>query len=57
MDIYVGNLSRLKQQLDDDLFLVVMVIYWKLWDVRNNEVHGAEAHYLPDMVSWARVVV
>lgn len=31
-----------------------LVVCWKVWDVRNSEVHGETRGFPPDVVSWAK---
>lgn len=43
----------LRSHLEGEYFLIALVICWKLWDIRNAEVHGNEAHCPPNLVRWA----
>lgn len=43
----------LRRSVSEDLFLVGLVIWWKVWDMRNKELHGIEVGFPSDLVKWA----
>lgn len=46
--------TTMKKHLHPDQFLVALVLGWKIWDLRNKEVHGSTDGFLSDIVGWAR---
>lgn len=52
MSVIWNILQNLRQSLSPELFLVSLVVCWKVWDVRNGEVHGGERGFPPDLVAW-----
>lgn len=44
-------LRAIKGQFSKELFLVVVVICWKIWEVQNSEMHGLEEGFPSDLVS------
>lgn len=38
----------------EELFLVALVIYWKIWEVKNSEVHGSTEGFPPYLVLCAK---
>lgn len=45
---------KLKSPLSRDELFVGMVVWWNVWEIRNNEIHGVEDKAPPDLVGWAR---
>lgn len=43
----------LKMRLQSDLFLVSLVICWKVWEVRNLETHGDSRGFPSDVLRWS----
>lgn len=46
-------LEVLRRSLSAELFLDAMVLCWKLWEIRNNELHGSLDDSPGDSVAWA----
>lgn len=44
----------MKKFLSPDQFLVALVLAWKIWEIRNKEVHGLNDGFPPDLVEWSR---
>lgn len=49
--------SVMKTHLAKEWLLVAVVICWKIWQVRNSEVHGGEESFPSDLVAWANEFV
>lgn len=47
-------LRAMKGQFSEELFLVAVVICWKIWEVQNSELHGLEEGFPSDLVLWAQ---
>lgn len=47
-------LQLLKRSVSEELFIVGLVTWWKIWDVRNKEVNGIEGGFPSDLIGWAR---
>lgn len=47
-------IQALKKSLSSDLFLISLVVCWKLWEGRNLDVHGEERSFPADVVSWSK---
>lgn len=45
-------LQNLKRSLPSDLYLVSLVMCWKIWEDRNLEVHGHARGFPLDLVAW-----
>lgn len=45
--------QKWKTSLSKEMFLVALVICWKVWDIRNKEIHGVEEGFTGDLVVWA----
>lgn len=46
--------NHMEAHLAPDNFLIDMVIWWKVWELRNKEVHGVMDGLCSDLVSWSR---
>lgn len=49
--------SIMKARLSKEWLLVAVVICWKIWHVRNNEVHGGTEGFPSDLLLWAKEFV
>ncbi|XP_012852902.1 PREDICTED: uncharacterized protein LOC105972486 [Erythranthe guttata] len=45
-------LQFLKMSLSNDNFLLAVVVCWKLWDLRNNIIHGESGFRVDELVPW-----
>lgn len=43
----------LKRSVSQELFLVGLVTWWKIWDVRNKELYGTVDGFPADLVGWS----
>lgn len=44
--------GKLKKLLSLELFEVAVVLCWKIWEIRNQQLHGAETNSTTDIVKW-----
>lgn len=47
-------LEHLRKVLSQDLFLDALVVCWKIWELRNKELHGELDDIPRDIVSWSK---
>lgn len=50
----IHDAKGMRESLPYNEFLVGLVIWWKMWDIRNKEVHGAPEDIPSDVVEWSR---
>lgn len=46
--------SHLKSSLSHDTLLLGLVLCWKVWGVRNEQVHGSNAGFPANVVDWCK---
>lgn len=49
-----GWLIQARQSLKDEVFHLALVVVWKIWEGRNNEVHASLYSPPADVVQWSR---
>ncbi|XP_012857529.1 PREDICTED: uncharacterized protein LOC105976816 [Erythranthe guttata] len=48
-------LEYLEQTLAKEYFLLAVVVCWKVWEMRNRQLHGEECFKLADIIGWCSV--
>lgn len=47
-------LEVLKKRLLQELFLDAIILCWKIWEIRNKEIHGSMEDLPTDIMTWVR---